>query len=384
MKVLFISHSNDLSGANRSFLDIINFLRHRIDIVVLCNSQNGALTEVLNKIQVKVIVADYAWWYISPRKNIFKQLYHIFKDSFAYKTKKISKEVMEILRDECFDLVYTNTSTIDVGAFISNKLMLPHIWHIREFGKEDFGFIPIISNKKQKKSFSSANKIIVNSQALGNKYRSFISENKIKVIYNGFDVDSLKCTHERKKDGISRILITGQVCEGKGQKQAIMAVQKLQKEGKNIQLYIAGTVDNSYLNSILKQIKGEKTWLHILGQCSNMKKIRADMDIELICSKCEAFGRVTIEAMLNGIPVVGSNSGGTSELIRDHDTGLLYENGNIEQLANCITELLENNELYSNIALHAKSFACNFTISNTANAVYETFNKAINNISVSP
>jgi len=184
MKVLFISHSNDLSGANKSFLDIIINLRHKIDIVVLCNSKDGALTEALNKIQVKVVIADYAWWYISPRNNPIKQLYHIVTDSLAYRRKKISKEIIQILDNECFDLVYTNTSTIDVGAYISYKLKLPHVWHIREFGKEDFGFIPIISNSKQKKVFLSANKIIVNSKALGNKYRDFIPEYKIEIVYN--------------------------------------------------------------------------------------------------------------------------------------------------------------------------------------------------------
>lgn len=378
MKVLFVSHSNDLSGANKSFLDIIINLRHKIDIVVLCNSKDGALTEALNKIQVKVVIADYAWWYISPRNNPIKQLYHIVTDSLAYRRKKISKEIIQILDNECFDLVYTNTSTIDVGAYISYKLKLPHVWHIREFGKEDFGFIPIISNSKQKKVFLSANKIIVNSKALGNKYRDFIPEYKIEIVYNGFNIDELECLHTRRRDGVLRILISGQVCEAKGQEQAIMAVQKLQKEGKNIHLYIAGAINSSYLNSILKHIGGKKDWLHILGQCSDMKNVRADMDIELVCSKCEAFGRVTIEAMLNEIPVIGSDSGGTSELIKDHITGLLYENGNIEQLSNCILELMENEGLYYSVARNAKEMARNFTINSTSKAVYNIFTEFVN------
>lgn len=373
MKILFISHSNDLSGANKSLLDIIINLQSRIDIVVMCNSKNGALTDALSKLHIKVIIADYAWWYISPRKNLLKQLYRAFVDSKNYKIKKLNKEILESLFIENFDLVYTNTSTVDVGAHISKELSIPHVWHIREFGEEDFGFIPIVPKEKQMETFMSANKIIVNSNALGNKYRNYIPADKVKVIYNGFDIKKIESAHTKTASFSTRILITGQVCEGKGQKQAILAVARLRNKGENIHLFLAGTVNKSYLKSIYTQIGGEKEWLHILGQCSDMKKIRADMDIELVCSKCEAFGRVTIEAMLNGIPVIGSNSGGTPELIRDHRTGLLYENGNIEQLSNCISELINDQELYTAISNNARKFARGFTISNTVNEIYNVF-----------
>ena len=44
----------------------------------------------------------------------------------------------------------------------------------------------------------------------------------------------------------------------------------------------------------------------------------------MMCSRCEGFGRVTIEAMLRAIPVLGYNSGGTSELVKNGENGYLF------------------------------------------------------------
>ena len=52
--------------------------------------------------------------------------------------------------------------------------------------------------------------------------------------------------------------------------------------------------------------------------------IYGEMDILLMCSHCEGFGRVTVEAMQRGIPVLGYNSGGTTELIEDGFNGYLF------------------------------------------------------------
>jgi glycosyltransferase involved in cell wall biosynthesis len=66
-------------------------------------------------------------------------------------------------------------------------------------------------------------------------------------------------------------------------------------------------------------------------------------DVVLMCSRWEAFGRATVEAMLAGKPVIGTaNSGGTAELIQDGITGLLYKAGDHDELANKIQFLYEN------------------------------------------
>ena len=56
----------------------------------------------------------------------------------------------------------------------------------------------------------------------------------------------------------------------------------------------------------------------------------------------EAFGRVTVEAMMSGSAVIGSNSGCTKELISNNENGLLFKQGNYKDLANKIKYLYNN------------------------------------------
>ena len=73
------------------------------------------------------------------------------------------------------------------------------------------------------------------------------------------------------------------------------------------------------------------------GYVKNIVELRKNMDIALICSNMEAFGRVTIEAMYYENFVIGSDSGATKELIQGK-YGKLYEKCNFKDLAKKITE----------------------------------------------
>lgn len=64
----------------------------------------------------------------------------------------------------------------------------------------------------------------------------------------------------------------------------------------------------------------------------------------------EAFGRVTVEAMGSGVPVIGANSGGTVELIKNKETGLLYCQGDYRDLSEKICQFIENAEYRKKIA----------------------------------
>jgi glycosyltransferase involved in cell wall biosynthesis len=60
-----------------------------------------------------------------------------------------------------------------------------------------------------------------------------------------------------------------------------------------------------------------------------------------VTSRCEAFGRVTVEAMRAGVPVIGTDAGGTPELVADGATGLLYRPGDAGALAAAIARLMD-------------------------------------------
>ena len=69
-----------------------------------------------------------------------------------------------------------------------------------------------------------------------------------------------------------------------------------------------------------------------------------------MCSKNEAQGRVTIEAMFYGCPIIGFNSGGTKEIIKDGENGFLYDNEQeaVDRLELLIKDTSINDSLITN------------------------------------
>lgn len=368
-KVLFVSHSGKLSGANLSFVSIITNLKEKIDITVLVNDNNSELTRTLDRIGVKHICCNYSWWVAHKRTSPVKQLYRYLSDACQYWKGATDKQLEERFKGLDFDVVYTNTSTVDVGARISQILGIPHIWHVREFGGEDFGFIPLVSKKKRKKAFICADRIIAISYALEESLINKYPGVNTTVIHNGFNISELfyERMHDRKET--INILITGQVTEGKGQIQAIKAIKELNMQDNRFVLNMAGDIDKDYLSECLEGQQCPE-WLNILGKVNNLFELRKEMDIELVCSKSEAFGRVTIEAMLHSVPVVGANTGATKELLTDCH-GIIYEYGSIDDLKNKILILANDVALATSLANNARTYASKYTIEKCADAVYK-------------
>jgi len=97
-----------------------------------------------------------------------------------------------------------------------------------------------------------------------------------------------------------------------------------------------------------------------------------------VCSKAEAFGRVTIEGMLSGTLVIGAACGATEELIQNNKTGLLYEYGNENDLTNKIKWAVTNKEIARSIANCGRTYAKeNMTAVINAQNVYSLYQEVM-------
>ena len=367
-----VAHSVNYSGANRSFFSVIKGLSSEHHIEVIVNDKVGELIDKCNSIGIKTHYCKYDWMYAHYRKNIVKQVGRFLIDYYHYASSNIPENLIGELRKTKFDLVYSNTGTIDIGIRIAKKLNIPHCWHIREFGKEDFGFIQLVSNRRLNSYFNYTDKVIVISKALEDKYKRIVNEKKLFVVYNGLETSEISYYGDHNNDSDSyHILVTGVVSKGKGQAQAIRAINDLVKRGYNIELFLAGAVDKSFLEEVLSGIDSYEEWLHVLGPVKDMYELRKKMNCELVCSVSEAFGRVTIEAMLHGLPVIGANSGCTRELITHKINGLLYQSGNIDDLELKIENLINDPSLGNRLKQNGRRFAQDFTIERTVSGIEE-------------
>ena len=93
--------------------------------------------------------------------------------------------------------------------------------------------------------------------------------------------------------------------------------------------------------------------VHMLGNSDNPMPLMNTADVVLMCSRREAFGRVTVEGMKLGKPVIGTRSGGTPEIVQEGETGLLYAPGDAQELAAKIGHLYANRAVHDSMGAKA-------------------------------
>lgn len=125
---------------------------------------------------------------------------------------------------------------------------------------------------------------------------------------------------------------------------ALLAVADLMRQGIQIKLKIVGNGDREYLKQLKHIVVQRNIAEHVefIGYVDNPYSIINSGNIVLVCSRSEAFGRVTVESMLLKKPVIGTRSGTNPELIKEEFNGLLYQPGNHQELAKKIKYLTEN------------------------------------------
>lgn len=105
-------------------------------------------------------------------------------------------------------------------------------------------------------------------------------------------------------------------------------------------------VDNFY-GELMQRIEKDPfdSRVHILPFRKDVETFYAAIDCFVMASKAETFGMVTIESMAAGTPVIGSNAGGTPELLENGERGILFETMNKTALAEAVIYFIKEYEL---------------------------------------
>ena len=120
-------------------------------------------------------------------------------------------------------------------------------------------------------------------------------------------------------DGSVRCVLVGVIRPSKGQRDAIEAVDLLVREGLDVGLILIGSGPAEHETALRDLIASKRLGdrIEMAGHVDNPFPLVENADIVLMCSRCEAFGRTTLEGMMLGKPIVGSRSGGTVEVVRE-------------------------------------------------------------------
>ncbi|MCB0177008.1 MAG: glycosyltransferase family 4 protein [Anaerolineae bacterium] len=186
--------------------------------------------------------------------------------------------------------------------------------------------------------------------------RNGVKLNQTKVIYGAVDTNLYRTQNGKSlskfADGKLSLLYVGRLTPEKGVHTAIEALRLLiEQHGPNVaKLTIAGTGEADYeteLHHLVRQKNLEKSVTFIGAQPKEaMPSIYHQADIFLFTSIWqEPFGRVLVEAMASGILVIGTATGGASDILTDHENALVFAPNNAVDLAEKITYLMDKPQL---------------------------------------
>jgi glycosyltransferase involved in cell wall biosynthesis len=117
--------------------------------------------------------------------------------------------------------------------------------------------------------------------------------------------------------------------------------------------------------------------VHFTGFLANPFPVMEAADIVLVCSRKEGFGRVAVEAMRLGKPVVAAASGAILELVEDGFNGLLYTPGDHQVLADKLLNLLQSRSLRTKLGENGRRSVQRFSLSTFGDAVLRQFDAVL-------
>ncbi len=346
MKICFFSHGSGTNqdGATLSMLNIMEELASRGHLVIRVMSKDVNLDYMKAKKNIKFyFLPSYDMRLDLNRNGLDVNLKYFIKNKLNW---FIMRNTLRILKNENLDIIHINGLNNGIGALIAKKLKIPYVWHIRQLMQEDLN--QRLYNKKQVWPLvKTANDVIAISRAVRDKFEKEFNR-EIKVVYNGVPIANYQVkNHEIFINDCCRIILAGRIVHGKGQLDAVKAVQVIVNNGnKAIKLILVGHRQGQYADQIERYVLENdlSDYVEFQDHNSDLRALRATCDIGLTCSKREAFGRITVENQMAGLLTIGSDTGGTLELIDHKKTGLLYREGDYENLATLIDYALKNKE----------------------------------------
>ena len=232
-KVVYILSSDQNYGAPKSLVDLIlNLKQHHNIYPIVITCTKGNVNEICNKNNIENYCIDYDAFMIVGGSNLFRKvvkraLYGYYFLKYKIKNYFSIKKIEKIIDFNEVNLIHTNINRIDIGAYLSKKYNIQHIWHIREFGKEDYNCISLRTNYIKYMNSNPNNTFIAISEAIKKKWVDLgLNDEKVKVVYNGINLDNIENREENKIEGKIKIIFAGLISENKGQLQLIKAISQ--------------------------------------------------------------------------------------------------------------------------------------------------------------
>lgn len=370
-RILFVSHSSRLEGAELTLVTLAKKLKDAgYQVYVICPSR-GKLVKKLNEYNIKsFVVFMHRWVYSRSYLNKSVAIGHLGLNKLLLRHQK--EKLKKLMADKIKpDVLINNTITINQAVLAAEELGVPVIWYIHEI--LDAGSFM----KKLNLPYSEiaefvtthSDKIVFDSHMTQNIFEEKLSQgehrqklDKIKhILYAIVDFEDRKTSKDVvetiKDDKEFSIGVIGSIFPEKGQLVALKAFRQVAEEFPSAVLKFAGSVkDKRYFTQLKNFIKRHELMhrVRFYGYIDNIKDfILRETQLIIVPSIYEPFGRIALEAIMLGVPVIASDTGGLREIIKSGQNGILVKPGAADDLASALNGLLKDAKLMKKLSRKA-------------------------------
>ena len=379
-KILYVENGIGYGGAIICLRHLVRHLdRNRFEPLVVTGRTSPDYQAIGNEAQWQYIPDRY-FDNVSLRRRLAKQAWLNKVPSLHFISKQLLARGDDLFNflpfflrllwlAKCFrvDLIHANNEPFcnRAALLVAKVLQIPCICHIRGGDHE--------GSQLMQWTYSLPDHFISVSHWVAKSLQEnlHIAANKISVVYDGIALEKLNIYADgiqfrdayHVADDDFAVGLVGLLIPWKGQVLFLEAAKLLRSKIPCLKmLIIGGTPDDciAYEALLRQRVKDEQLTEMIIftGHISSMETVYNGLDVVLSAStQPEPLGTVVIEAMAMGRPIIAPNHGGAAEMILHDETGLLFDPGDIQSLANAIEKLCCSKSLRVKLGENARSAA---------------------------
>lgn len=335
MKVIHLISGGDTGGAKTHIHYLLSGISENIDVTLVCFSEGDFSREAIELKIPTVVMND---------RNIFKTI----------------SRLIHMIKDEGYDIIHSHGAKGNlIASLIRRSCELPVVTTIHSDPKLDYLDRPLA-----RLIYGSLNQYAIHRSdylvGVSDSMRDLLVErgfnpNRVFTIYNGVDFSVDKINIDRKayfdsygfkvEENSVIVGIAARLDPVKDVATLLLGFAEAARSCPQLRLVIAGDGGETEILKNLAEELGIQEKVCFIGWTNDVNSFYSVLDINTLTSISETFPYALTEGARAGLATIASRVGGVPMLIRDGETGFLFEAGDHEQLAKKLVLLAEDEKL---------------------------------------
>jgi glycosyltransferase involved in cell wall biosynthesis len=328
-------------------LDLLRIIKPNVVHVTSCETLSASVLRTVKAANIPLVLSLTDFWFLCPRINLL----HAAGTNCSGQTSPV----------DCLDCKMMDNRTYrQFKKIVTHKLTYPileeagrHTWLTRQRGLR--GLAGDMKERKAalKQALTLPDCVITASNFVKEIFVENGVTRPIVVQPYGHDLSWLKTDMGKSNSDKIRFGYVGQIIEAKGVHLILQALSELPSELVNAcSLVIYGNLEHTpAYGQRLRELAARLPNISFAGTYQHFESARVfeGIDVLLVPSIWYDFPLIIHEAFATGTPVIATNLGGMAEVVSHENNGLLFERGNVQDLASQLTRLIREPDLFGKL-----------------------------------